>query len=261
MKKDKNCLSSWFPLLQQAGLPVPTTHFTVLDEGVPGELLDACDRDTSIEKCSPRIQSFVKWLSDSCKFFQDDRAFLRTGHTSGKHDYVNTCCLRWPYTPLDVFNHVKHLVRYSESCGVVGFPCDVWAVRKFLNEASELVFTAFNGTPIRREFRVFTEGDAVLCMHPYWPADSVESTVSPLDRDDWKPILKEISKIRPSEAAHLIELARSASFALEPLGDRWSIDFLETNIGWFITDVADADQSFHYPGCLKFTYKNKTTPQ
>lgn len=255
MSIDKNCLSSWFPLLQRAGLPVPVTHFTVLDEGVLGELIDATDNNSLIDNCSPKLQSFVAWLCDSCKSFQDDQVFFRTGHTAGKHEYTNTCHLTWPYTPLTVFNHVKALVRYSESCGFLGLPCNVWAVRKFLHEGSDLVFTAFKGMPIRREFRLFVEGDAVVCIHPYWPADSVEDTVSPLDKDDWKPILEEISKISPSEVGHLIELARAASFALSPIGDRWSIDFLETNIGWHITDVADADQSFHWPGCTKFVPK------
>lgn len=29
----------------------------------------------------------------------------------------------------------------------------------------------------------------------------------------------------------------------------WSVDVLETRRGWFVTDMAEAARSFHWPGC------------
>jgi hypothetical protein len=38
------------------------------------------------------------------------------------------------------------------------------------------------------------------------------------------------------------------------VGGAWSVDILETKRGWFVTDMAEAEKSFHWPEC---PYKGK----
>jgi hypothetical protein len=33
------------------------------------------------------------------------------------------------------------------------------------------------------------------------------------------------------------------------VGGAWSVDILETKRGWFVTDMAEASKSFHWPEC------------
>ena len=47
----------------------------------------------------------------------------------------------------------------------------------------------------------------------------------------------------------LLTLVQLATKAGRALGGSWSVDILETARGWFITDMAEADRSFHLPDC------------
>jgi hypothetical protein len=45
------------------------------------------------------------------------------------------------------------------------------------------------------------------------------------------------------------ELDQIAIAAGAALGGAWSVDILETKRGWFVTDMAEAGKSWHWPGC------------
>ncbi len=244
---DKNCLSYWFPKLKAAGLPVPQTVIV----------------ETELD--------LVEWLDsgavDGVTFFLDvlraagDQvgwpAFLRTGHTSSKHAWKRTC-----YLPSadKLARHVAALVEFSNCVNQpLGLPTNVWCMRELL--PTEPVFTTpvYGDMPISREFRVFVDGSDVKCVHPYWPEEALmrgfpreegsndwgEGESSYDVPDDFDEKYAALAYLKDDEET----IRALASRAGAALGGAWSVDVLETKRGWYVTDVAKADRSFHWEGC------------
>jgi hypothetical protein len=135
--------------------------------------------------------------------------------------------------------HVVAIVEFSEMMGA-GLPCEWWAVREFLPTLPLALCPRFGNMPVCREFRYFVKDSTVLCRHPYWPANALEQGGVP-------------DALQASEGlAHCTELSvldALASRAGAVVGGEWSIDFLETGRGWYLTDLAEAHKSWHWPNC------------
>lgn len=227
--RDKTCLSYWFPKLQAAGLPVPRTTIV--------EMSDAAFRDVF------RVFDGENMTGDSQPFFEALRSaadeigypcFLRTGQTSGKHDWERTCFVTEAKA---IAQHVVNLIEFSECVQLVGLPCNVWAVREFLPTMPLGVCAYYRNMPVCREFRFFVNGGEIECQHPYWPQDSLEQGGA-------GDCYEELCKV--SDPGPLRKLARAVGLAV---GGRWSVDILETSRGWYVTDMAEADRSYHWEGC------------
>ena len=223
-------LPYWFSKIRDAGVPVPKTVIcdSHLDSGIykegedrPGlsELVEAiCEAGRSLGVLPPY--------------------FLRTGHTSAKHNWSSTCFLP-SLDPVVVRNHVLSLCDYSETCGILGLPASVWVVREFLPATPLFRCVNYENFPVVREFRLFARDGVVLYGNPYWPEGAVRDGVP--DVADWKERLAKASVLTPAETAVLIDLASKASTAV---GGCWSVDILDTNRGWFVTDMAVAERSY-----------------
>lgn len=223
------CLSYWFPLIQAAGLPVPRTEIVRTD----CELLRLAGSETP-EGCTAflaELYAAAERIGYPC--------FLRTGQTSNKHEWRDSCHL---LKADNLEQHVYNLVVFSEICDCFGIPSNVWVVRELISTTP--AFHAFRDMPIVREFRVFTKDNKAICIHPYWPEYSIRQ---PND-EDWKGRLAVMSDITPTSAGRLGAMAENAAKATEH-GD-WSVDFLQDSTGnWWLTDMAEADKSWHWPGC------------
>jgi hypothetical protein len=224
-----NDLAEWFPCLATTGVPVPRTVIvqTELD------LLGVLDGETPAG-----FDDFVAQLDAAGREVGGPPAFLRTGHTSGKHGWRRTC-----YVQGAVARHVAALVEWSACAGLLGLPTSTWAVREFLNlDAS---FSAFDGMPVALERRLFIEAGAVRCHHPYWPADALEEGRP--SRPDWRAKLAEQDRTWDAECGLVLEMGRVVSAAFP---GSWSLDFARTRAGlWIALDMANAADSFHWPGC------------
>lgn len=95
--------------------------------------------------------------------------------------------------------------------------------------------------PACREFRFFVNDAEIECWHPYWPEEALEQGGA----GECYEALCEVEDQGP-----LRKLARAAGFAV---GGRWSVDILETERGWYVTDMAEADRSYHWEGCERET--------
>jgi hypothetical protein len=247
-ERDKNCFSYWFPKLKAAGLPVPRTVITETEV----ELVALLDGE------SP--SGFTLFL-EQLRAAGDQLgwpAFLRTGHTSGKHHWKRTC-----YLPSadKLSQHVAALVELSACADVMGLPTNVWCMREMLPTKPVFTAPAFGDMPICREFRAFVDGGEVKCLHPYWPhealmrgfpslrADSFEERHElPCDfdlPDDFEEKYAALSDLGDDEET----IRTLASQAGAALGGTWSVDLLDTDRGWYVTDVAEAARSFHWEGC------------
>jgi len=234
---DKNCLSYWFPKIAAVGLPVPKTRIV----RAKMDLTPLCDGETpeGWGNFIWSLEAAVKEIGVPC--------FLRTGHGSGKHEWKDTCYVA---STERLGQHVYRLVEWSSLVDIMGLPTEVWAVRELILTAP--AFYAFCEMPIVREFRVFTADGKATCLHPYWPTDSIQAATCP----DWRGQLAAMSEIDPVDAHKLKTLAAEAAVAVD--GGAWSVDFLQAADGkWWLTDMALADRSWHWPNCEHVTRVRK----
>ena len=233
--EDRNCLSWWFPKLLAAGLPVPQTRIVRIPVvSVQRDLLMPFD---GLEFRGPA----KTWLGVLTLAVEEIGlpCFLRTGHTSNKHEWTRTCYLE----SLDeMIGHVLALIEFSEIADMVGLSWNVWAVRELL--PTKPVATIYRGMPLCREFRCFVDGNKLLCRHPYWPPDAIAQGLhgETLPKDRYANLEDTTAK----ERAEIAELAKAAGKAC---GGRWSVDVLDTDRGWYVTDMARMERSYHWPGC------------
>jgi len=236
MKEDKNCLSCWFPRISDAGLPVPETRIVRIPTGSIGKDLFRAFDGKEFEGPAKIWLAVLGLAAEEIGF----PCFLRTGHTSHKHDWERSC---YVVSAEDLTSHVLHLIEFSETCDMFGVPWDVWAVRELL--PTKPVATVYRGMPLCREFRCFVDGGKLICMHPYWPPEAIDQGL-PEGETLSKQSHHRLNNVTVSEVNEIRELAKRAAMAC---GGRWSVDVLDTERGWFVTDMALMDSSWHWPGC------------
>lgn len=222
-----SCLSQWFPRLALSGVPVPRT--IIIPTGV--ELVQLLDGRTP-----DGFGPFIKDLEAACAAFGYP-CFLRTGQTSGKHQWNETC---WVMSADELPQRVAALVEFSHVCDFMGLPENIWCVREPLK--TEPQFTAFRGMPITRERRYFIADGRVKCRHPYWPAGAFKDEPS-----GWQDKLTAMNVESDAEVDELIALSERAGRMFK---GEWSLDWLHTiDRGWVAIDMARAETSWHWPSC------------
>lgn len=228
---DKTALSHWFPIIEAAGLPVPKTILLDMPEAAMQSIWAAFD---GVEPAGSDLADFAKQIEAAA----DEvgwPAFLRTDHTSGKHNWSRNCFLSSRET---IIEHIFGVAEYSEMAGFIGLPWDRWAVREMLPTKPVGVCRGYGDMPICKEFRFFVDGPEVTYWQPYWPQNALEQ-----GRAEYQEGFDLASFYQPDDIDTLIAIAKEAGRAL---GGAWSVDILETERGWFLTDMAEAEKSFRW---------------
>lgn len=222
-----NSLSYWFPKLQSIDVPVPRTKIIKTDVDF-WPWLDGEPAKGAYE--------FLARIKEDVSVFGLP-LFLRTGHTSAKHSWKNSCYVE---TVESLGRNVFELIEYS-AMAMPCLPLDEWVLREFLDLDTR--FTAFHGDmPINNERRYFIENGEIICRHPYWPPDAFETTRT--STEDWREILEEMNS---EEAPELEELTLRVASVFD---GGWSVDWAKLKNGeWIAIDMAMAGDSFHWKGC------------
>lgn len=228
---DKTALSYWFPNLVAAGLPVPRTTIIQMPKAAQEDIWDAFDG----KEGSGGMAAFCDTLRAAMEPMGFP-CFLRTDHTSGKHNWKRTCFVT---DSAKVGAHVFAIAEFSECASLMGMPWDTWVVREFLPTKPLGVCPAYGDMPVCREFRYFVDGGTIRCRHPYWPPQALIDGGA----EAIPPSLYDLTGSEAEKIARLAELAGKA------VGGAWSVDILDTERGWFITDLAEASRSYHWSGC------------
>jgi hypothetical protein len=233
MHEDKNDMAYWFPKLAATGVPVPRTE--LITAGVDLSLL--------LDGITPSgFEGFMLDIHAAACRIPGPPWFLRTGHTSGKHRWAETCRVERLSRSSA---HVAALTEASALADIIGLPTNTWAVREFLDLRAS--FTAFHGMPVAREFRIFVKDGPVQCIHFYWPEDSIRNpTIS-----DWKSELRVMESLGHEEWEALSTLACRVSDAFD---GAWAVDFAmldraSDSGAWVAIDMAEAARAFHDPRC------------
>lgn len=232
--KDQNCLSHWFPRLVDACLPVPRTKIVRTD----CQLLHLLDNEEP-----PGWQEFESCLKSACAEIGPGPWFLRTGQGSGKHWWANTCHLE---RLDDIGRHVANLVDWSNSVDFLGLPTNIWCVRELLATDPIATLPRYSGFPLVPEVRAFVRHGKVACYHPYWPEDCIATGLQREQVSAARELFL-ASAVHESAKADWLPLAEAVAAAFSD--GEWSVDLLLTRRGWFVTDMAIASWSYHYPGC------------
>lgn len=229
-EEDKTALSYWFPKIAAASLPVPRTVIIEMPPEVRKTVFAWLEgRDDSSGEVTEKFFAELTAAARSMGF----PCFLRTDHTSGKHEWERTCFVQRPEV---IAEHVCRIAEYSECVDIIGLPWSTWAVREFLPTTPLGYCPRYENMPVCREFRCFVDDGTVHCAHPYWPLEALrQGGCMNIDYEAWGTM---------PECVH-----RLASAAGKAVGGYWSIDILDTKRGWFITDMAEGEKSFHWEGC------------
>jgi len=229
---DRNCLSHWFPLIRDAGLPVPRTE--IVTTGL--NLFNVLDG-----KPPAGWHSFLAELRAAVERIGLP-AFLRTGQGSGKHNFDRCCNLRKiEYLP----QHVYNLLDWSYTVDMLGLPTNVWAVREFLPVKPLVLLPYYGNMPAVREWRLFVREGKVECQHPYWPQDALQEGIGgPVGAE---ALFKILARSSPELDAECAQLAERGGHAVG--GGYWSVDVLEARGKLYVTDMALGERSFHWPEC------------
>lgn len=228
---DRTDMRFWFPRIGAAGLPVPRTVMVAMQQDAIEAIHAAFDGSEDGD-----MHPFLADLTAAGDMIGWP-VFLRTAFTSAKHEWSRTCYVR---DRAVLAKHVFAIAEFSELAGMIGLPWTHWAVREFLPTRQLGVCPQYGDMPVCREFRVFVDGGQIACWHPYWPADS-------LDQGGARPKLYEqLCRITEAERDAILALASRSGQAC---GGAWSVDIIDTERGWFVTDMAEAGKSFHWAGC------------
>jgi len=240
MKKndDKNALSYWFPKIAAAGLPVPKTVIVEMPEEATCVVWEALDgQDAPVENVLS-FDIFIATLGDVIKGLGLP-AFLRTDHTSGKHNWKQCCYV----TDVDTLGqHIFALVEQSEMAGMLGLPWEKWVAREYLPVEPVDVCPNYGNMPVNKEYRFFVDNGVIRCLHPYWPRKALEQGGAKMSEEAYR----DLCTFSPYSIHAWEDLATRAGKAV---GGSWSIDILETKKGLYVTDMALAEDSFHWKGC------------
>lgn len=237
--RDLACLSHWFPILQSSGVPVPETRIVLTN--VP---LDDALEGGEVHGMKPFLASLTAAAMEVGGF----PCFLRTGHSSDKHGWADSCYVAKEEA---LTSHVLALVEFSLMVDMSGLPFDVWAVRRLID--LEIVGKAFSAMPIAVERRYFIYGPRVVCHHPYWPIDAVEhgkpspGTIKRLTRSNVESPeeVAELTALSEQVAKAFVEQRKGSDYTAH-----WSLDWAKRADGtWVAIDMAPARLSYHWPNC------------
>ena len=228
---DKTCLSYWFPILEAAGIPVPKTR--ILRTELP--LINLADGEP--------LEGFMGFI-DELGAITDEMGypcFLRTGHGSGKHEWKHTCFLtsrdRLPF-------NVSRLIEWSCTVDLWGLPLKVWVVREMLPVRPIATLPVYGDMPLVREIRAFIHGGKIIGWHPYWPPEPVTDGFA-YGQEPSAEASKAAEEVQKVDWATARPLALRCAELFKD-DEAFSVDLLETDRGWYVTDMALKARSFHW---------------
>jgi len=248
-----NCISFWFPILRNSGVSVPKTVIIDMDKVDKNFVKGKKSAIYGNELKQEHIDSFFKFkiilekMANKIKY----PLFLRTGHTSNKYDWIDSCYVS---SKSKLMKNAQNIAEFSMRANYkAGIPINVWAVREII--PTKPVFTAFNQMPIVTEMRYFFNNGKIVCYHPIWFKESFSFfKKSPYKVPDIDEKLKKLYVIRNIEYDKLKVLTEKVAKCFKGY---WSIDWLRSRNGtWYAIDMAKGEDSYHYPDC-KFKIDNE----
>jgi len=245
MNFKENCMSYWLPKLIEIGVPTPKTIIIDMNK-VDDKFVKAINKifwmkDPTKEETEALIK--FKQILEEMGHRIEYPLFLRSGHSSHKHNWKETCYVE---QQAQLISHAQAIAEYNIMANhSSGLPINVWAVRKIIETAP--AFKAFNEMPITKEIRYFFKDHKLVCKHPYWPEHALEGNV--INDKNWKLKLSAMNSLSEEDDEILKKLTKKVALRFDGY---WSIDWLKGKDGnWYAIDMATGEDSYHCPECEK----------
>lgn len=242
-----NSLAYWFPILKEMGINVPETIVLDIDK-YDTNCVSALKKMFWMEEMTEADKKSLSRFVATMEMLATKMGcplFLRSGQTSNKHDWVDSCYVQEPKV---IASHIQNIAEHSCMANMEGgWPINIWVLRKLI--PTEPIFTAFSDFPVTKEFRVFIRDGKIECIHPYWPTEAVKGHT---EDKDWKVKLTTMNRLNKYDKDEIVKMSTIIAQKFEGW---WSLDWLKGKDGkWYAIDMALGEDSYHYPKC-KFKLK------
>jgi len=228
---DKNSMLYWYPKIKDLGIPQPKTIIVDLEADHWSIIATIEGNPKAVEAKMPEIKLAMAEIGLPL--------FLRTSHTSGKHDWLKTCYVT---DVSKVKDHICELIRDTERKEI---PIDAFVFREYIEMDSK--FTAFSaGMPVNPERRYFIRDGEIQCHHAYWIAGAIAESLGKLP-DNWLELLADLNTETDEEVELLSKYAQQVADLMDGY---WSVDFCKAKDGqWWSIDMATGERSWHDESC------------
>lgn len=240
---NRNSSHIWLSGIEAAGLPTPRTivipykHQACMPifDGEPSAEFDRLVNEVAFAAGEIGIPAFIRTDLGSAKHSGLKGVQIADGSIAESDRSVG-----WVLSRLLEDQELKFWLEREGPTAIL--------VREWLTLKAK--FTAFDGLAISNERRFFATPERVICQHPYWPEGAVGDGCP--SRTGWRDLLRSIHD-EPAQA-ELSILAMKAAAASG--GGAWSVDICQDVTGkHWITDMAVASDSWHWPGCPAAAYR------
>jgi hypothetical protein len=128
---------------------------------------------------------------------------------------------------------------------------DQIVVREYLPVEPLYYCREYSGMPVVKEFRAFISNNKVRYFVPYWPKKALrEGNPS---REDWEEMYFVDHYPKDSELPYI---KRTLEKVAAVMPGEWSVDILNTKDGYYVTDCAQAAESYGYdPELMKLDFQ------
>lgn len=227
-------MSYWFPKLQKiTGIKLPKT---ILLNANYRSLMNELLGDESV---LPVTEKLVEKIISTSKDIGVP-LFLRTGLTSAKHNWENTCYVDNVDRKI-LIRHLYNIVEFSEIADMIGIGSNTWAVREYLPVKTNLRIGLWGNMPVTKERRYFIDKGKVVHRQAYWDPEAVRQGKP--SNILWEDILRDINRQFDDEVKLLTGLSETVG---EVFPEYWSIDWLYVGQEWYLTDMARGEISYKY---------------
>lgn len=234
MKVEQDSMLVWYPKIKNLPIPQPRTVMVLLTPEELDSVYEEAIPDSLIEK--------VKVVCDTIGY----PCFVRTDLASAKHHWKDSCFVDGK---TELWKHLYEIITFNLCAGVVGLNFVALAVREYI--PMESWFTAFHGDmPVNPERRWFFDNHKVLCHHPYWIQEAIESSGKKPSLDGWKNLI-EVINAEPERQISILKCY--TEMVAEKFDGYWSVDYCKAKDGrWILIDMATGYNSWH-PECVSKT--------
>jgi hypothetical protein len=233
----ESSMTTWWPHLKDIDVPTPQTvripsKEVEIDDGAP-----ATDGTvTKLFPCQDEFARAIETVGGPPAFYRDDQMSAKHRMDGGSR-ITST-------DPTDFRANIGEVFEAHQMAW--GVPdAEAFYIREWL--PLKHTFTAFSGTPIASELRVFIYEGSVHDLGFYWPHDAIRNP----DTDNWQDELAKLRESTLNEKDTVIELAERVA---DTFDGYWSVDFAQTDTGdWHCIDMARGEVSYHPESCDKPT--------
>lgn len=230
---DESNMVYWYSRIYKHVL-TPETYFVPIGISCIDYIYSLHDSKPDLKR-KMAFDDLVKGVSNIIEHF-DGEAFIRSSHTSAKHDWKDSCFVS---KGVDIDKHVLAVIDYGMNTSSCDMPTTI-AVRRLIETTP--AFHAFNEMPITKEYRLFIQDGRIVAWQPYWHKEVFKGHAETADIEKLDSLY-----VNAKEDIRFLMLETYENI-IPNIHGNWSVDWLQSSDGqWYMIDMAEAHKSYVSP--------------